>query len=133
MALKGKGFDNNNTTRKLAKEQRKVHIAQDKQRARFWAENRRLRRVPLVVAHEVSELRTEVSIQERACQQSVQQVTMDSLIIFQNLESRRQLLLQEAEEIQSAIQVIKRTLSYESHLQEPTGASCLAELDPWVK
>ena len=124
MALKGKGFDNDNATRKQGKEQRKIRIAQDKQRARVWAENRRLRRVPLVVAHEVTELRTEVSTSARTSQpsqQSVQQVITDLLVILQSLESRRQLLLREADEIQSAIQVIKRTLSHESHFQEPTG------------
>ena len=124
MALKGKGFDNDNAKRKQEKEQRKERIAQAKQRARVWAENRRLRRVPLVVAHEVTELRTEVSTSARSSQssqQSVQQVITDPLVILESLENRRQLLLREAGEIQSAIQVIRRTLSYESHLQEPTG------------
>ena len=124
MALKGKGFDNDNAKRKQEREQRKERITQDKQRARVWAENRRLRRVPLVVAHEVTELRTEVSTSARSSQpsqQSVQQVIMDPLVILESLENRRQLLLREAGEIQSAIQVIRRTLSYESHLQEPTG------------
>ena len=124
MALKGKGFDNDNAKRKQDKEQRKERIAQDKQRARVWAENRRLRRVPLVVAHEVTELRTEVSTSARSSQpsqQSVQQGITDPLVILESLEKRRQLLLREAGEIQSAIQVIRRTLSYESHLQEPTG------------
>ena len=69
MALKGKGFDNDNAKRKQEKEQRKERIAQAKQRARVWAENRRLRRVPLVVAHEVTELRTYVnfSTNKREC------------------------------------------------------------------
>ena len=124
MALKGKGFDNDNAKRKQEKEQRKLRIAQDKERARVWAENRRLRRVPLVVAHEVTELRTEGSTSARASQpsqQSLQQGITDPLAILETLEKRRQLLLREAGEIQSAIQVIRRTLSYESHIQEPTG------------
>ena len=124
MALKGKGFDNDNAKRKQDKEQRKERIAQAKQRARVWAENRRLRRVPLVVAHEVTELRTEVSTSAQSCQpsqQSVQQGITDPLVILESLEKRRILLLREAGEIQSAIQVIRRTLSYESHIQEPTG------------
>ena len=124
MALKGKGFDNDNAKRKQEKEQRKLRIAQDKERARVWAENRRLRRVPLVVAHEVTELRTEGSTSARTTQpsqQSLQQGITDPLAILETLEKRRQLLLREAGEIQSAIQVIRRTLSYESHLQEPTG------------
>ena len=132
MALKGKGFDNDNAKRKQEKEQRKKRIAQDKERARVWAENRRLRRVPLVVAHEVTELRahevtelrTEGSTSARTTQpsqQSLQQGITDPLVILESLEKRRQLLLREAGEIQSAIQVIRQTLSYESHLQEPTG------------
>ena len=132
MALKGKGFDNDNAKRKQEKEQRKLRIAQDKERARVWAENRRLRRVPLVVAHEVTELRahevtelrTEGSTSARTTQpsqQSLQQGITDPLAILETLEKRRQLLLREAGEIQSAIQVIRRTLSYESHIQEPTG------------
>lgn len=124
MALKGKGFDNDNAKRKQEKEQRKKRIAQDKERARVWAENRRLRRVPLVVAHEVTELRTEGSTSARTTQpsqQSLQQGITDPLAILETLEKRRQLLLREAGEIQSAIQVIRRTLSYESHIQEPTG------------
>ena len=128
MALKGKGFDNDNAKRKQEREQRKERIAQDKQRARVWAENRRLRRVPLVVAHEVTELRTEVSTSARSSQpsqQSLQQGITDPLVILESLEKRRQLLLREAGEIQSAIQVIRRTLSYESHLQEPTGGRSL--------
>ena len=130
MVLKGKEFDKDNATQKLAKEQRKVRIAQDKQRARVWPENRRLRRLPLVVAREVTELPTEVSsqeytgqqgIQQASIQEPVQQVITDPLAVLVTLENRRQALLQEADEIQSAIQVIKRTLSYETHLQEPTG------------
>ena len=74
MALKGKGFDNDNAKRKQEKEQRKERIAQAKQRARVWAENRRLRRVPLVVAHEVTKLRTEVSTSARSSQPSQQSV-----------------------------------------------------------
>ena len=68
MALKGKGLDKDNEIRILTKQQRNVRIAQDKERAHIWAENRCLRRVPLVVAHEVTELRTEVSTSEIAGQ-----------------------------------------------------------------
>ena len=62
MALKGKGLEEDSKIRILAKQQRKVPIAQDKEQARISAENRRLRRVPLVVAHEVTELRIESSV-----------------------------------------------------------------------
>lgn len=40
--------------------------------------------------------------------------------MLQNLESRRRKLLQEADEIQSDIQVSKIKFSYEANLHEPT-------------
>ena len=59
MVLNKKGLHKDNEQRKLtAQRKRKVQIAQDKEQARIWAENRRLRRVPLVVAHEVTGLRS---------------------------------------------------------------------------
>ena len=61
MAIKGKWLDKDNKQQKRNRSESKLRIAQDKERARVWAENRCLCRVPLVVAHKVSGLGTEVS------------------------------------------------------------------------
>ena len=103
MVLTGIKSDNVDKARKESKRQRKIRIAQAKERARIWADNRRLRRIPLVVAHEVSSSLLNV------CSPSGSQGVTDPEHIVQNLELRRQELLKEAAEIQSAIQVIRRT------------------------
>ena len=68
--------------------------------------NRRLRREPIVVAYEVTGLNTnsttEVSV-------SSQQRNAKPKLIIKNLVKRKHKLLKEVDEIQSAIQVIRRT------------------------
>ena len=84
---------------KHKKQERQERISRDKERARLWADNRRLRRAPLIVAQEVTNA---YSLAPSSNHQAVQ--------VLEDLERRRDELLQEAEQIQSAIQVIKRTL-----------------------
>ena len=121
MVLNEKGLRKDNEQRKLtAQRKRKEQIAQDKERARIWAENRRLRRVPLVVAHKVTGLRSGELISDR---QGVSNTDPQAVQILLNLECRRRQLLKEADEIQSAIQVIKQTFLNEAVLQEHTRRS----------
>ena len=66
MVLNKKGLRKDNEQRKLtAQRKRKVRIAQDKERARIWAENRCLHRLPLVVAHKDTGLRSGESISDQ--------------------------------------------------------------------
>ena len=109
MVLTGIKLDNVDKDRKERKRQRKIRTAQSKERARIWAENRRLRRIPLVVAHEVSSNLLNVTRERTEVSTSGSQGVTDPEQIVQNLELRRQELLKEAAEIQSAIQVIRRT------------------------
>ena len=49
MALKGKELNKDNEQRRQNCSERKLRIVQDKERARVWAENRRLHCEPLVL------------------------------------------------------------------------------------
>ena len=93
-------LEENAEQRKQHRTQRQVRIAQDKERARQWAEQRRLRQVPVAVASEVT---TVQSIQEGSGQQTAK--------ILLELEKRKVELLHELSEIDTAIRVIKRTLT----------------------
>ena len=87
MVLNKKRLRKDNKQRKLtAQRKRKEQIAQDKKRARIWAENRRLRRVPLVVAHEVTGLQSGELISDR---QGVSNTEPQAVQILLNLECRR--------------------------------------------
>jgi len=87
-----------NEQRKLKRLGRQSRIFQNKQQARSWVENRRLHRVPLVLAQELTNATSFVSTRDPQVVQT-----------RQDLELRKSKLLKEAEEIKSAIEVIKQT------------------------
>ena len=124
--IKGIKVNKDSEVKKLEKQQRQVCIARNKERDRVWAENRQLHRIPLavaqegienrrsrqeplVVAHEVSENTQDVVGQSSEVSTPGSQGVTNPEQIIQDLECKRRELLNEAAEIQSAIQVIKRT------------------------
>ena len=81
---------------------RQIRIANDKARARRWAELRKLKREPLAVAQAV--------VQEFP--PAIHQESETSHIsVLRDLEHRKSLLLAEVSAIQGAIDVITRTYS----------------------
>ena len=108
MTLTGKS-ERDNGEKKRSKQQRQLRIARDKERARIWAVNRRLRRKPIVVAHKVTGLNTESTTEVPF---SSQQSEANPQIIIKNLVERKHKLLREADEIQFAIQVIQRSFPH---------------------
>ena len=109
MVFTGTKFEKDHDIQKESKRLRKIRTAEAKERARCWAENRRLSRIPLVVAHEVSSSLQNVSSERTEVSTSSSQGLANSERIVRQLELKRQELLKEAAELQSAIQVIRRT------------------------
>ena len=101
MKTKQVKLEENTEQRKQHRTQRQIRIAQDKERARQWAEQRRLRQVPVAVASEVT---TVQSISEGSGHQQTAKILLQ-------LEKRKEELTHELAEINTAIRVIKRTLS----------------------
>ena len=100
MKLKEINLEKNAEQRKQHRMQRQARIAQDKERARQQAEQRRLRRVPVAVARDII---TVQSVQEESGRQTAKNLL--------DLEKRKLKLLHELSEIDTAIKVIKRTLT----------------------
>ena len=100
MKTKEINLEKNAKQRKQHRTQQQARITQDKERARQWAEQRRLRQVPVAVASEVI---TVQSVQEGSGRQTAK--------ILLDLEKRKLKLLHDLSEIDTAIKVIKRTLT----------------------
>ena len=81
---------------------RQIRIANDKARARRWAELRKLKREPLAVAQAV--------VQEFPTSRH-QESEASHISVLRDLEERKALLLAEVSAIQGAIDVITRTYS----------------------
>ena len=81
---------------------RRIRIANNKARARRWAELRKLKREPLAVAQAV--------VQEFPTSRH-QESEASHISVLRDLEERKALLLAEVSAIQGAIDVITRTYS----------------------
>jgi len=86
-----------------------LRIARDKERAKVRAKTRRLRREPIVVAYEVTGLKTGSRTEKSDSDQQVEANLAHFLI---NLVARKHKLLKEADKIQSGIQVIRRSFPH---------------------
>ena len=101
--------ERNNREKKQLKQQRQLRIPHDKEWARVWAVNRRLRREPIAVAHKVTGLNENLTTEVYF---SSQQSEANPQLIIKNLVERKHKLLKEADKIQSAIQVIRRSFPH---------------------